>query len=287
MKFLHLILLAFVVGLAAPAHAADIVNVLPTGMQWQEGRDYEIPYSVFRTRKYPMSSCQIVEQPAGCQGDVYAGRIPQSSCTYTAAPDTCATGNYRYIPADKKSQARCTIVRTHTSESMAIDDRSCAVCSGGSCDFFIGVGALTKDGSLAVAAAPQTPTPADPPAVTGPAPSPSPGQTLGGQGTTGNGTGNGNGEAEPPPAVLENPLNSDSLEDLLLSFLRGIVRIAAIALLVFLVYVGFQFVAAQGNEEKLRTAKNAMLWTVIGGAILLGAEVIMGIIQSTANALSI
>jgi hypothetical protein len=53
------------------------------------------------------------------------------------------------------------------------------------------------------------------------------------------------------------------------------------------VYVGFQFVAAQGNEEKLRTARNALIWTIIGGAVLLGAEVIMRVIQATANSLAI
>lgn len=96
-----------------------------------------------------------------------------------------------------------------------------------------------------------------------------------------------NDGARAPGGVLTNPLEADSLTELLWIFLRGIVRLAAIALLVFLVYVGFSFVAAQGNEEKLRTARSALIWTIVGGAILLGAEAIMGIIEATAESLAI
>jgi hypothetical protein len=83
--------------------------------------------------------------------------------------------------------------------------------------------------------------------------------------------------------ALNNPLQACSLMELLMAFMKGVVRLGAIALLVFLVYVGFTFVAAQGNEEKLRTARTSFMWTVIGGAILLGAEAIMRVIEATAN----
>jgi hypothetical protein len=89
-----------------------------------------------------------------------------------------------------------------------------------------------------------------------------------------------------PKGAIQNPLKADSLTKLLLAFVRGVVRIGAIALLIFLVYVGFQFVAAQGAEEKIRDARNALIWTVIGGAILLGAEAIMAVIEATANSLA-
>ncbi len=52
-----------------------------------------------------------------------------------------------------------------------------------------------------------------------------------------------------------------------------------------LVYVGFLFVAAQGNEEKIRSARSALVWTLIGGLILLGATAISKVIQATANTL--
>src|SRR3989344_277553 len=58
-----------------------------------------------------------------------------------------------------------------------------------------------------------------------------------------------------------------------------------IILILMFVWVGFLFVAARGSEEKLRTARTAFFWTVIGGLILLGAEGIARVIQSTADTL--
>jgi hypothetical protein len=52
-----------------------------------------------------------------------------------------------------------------------------------------------------------------------------------------------------------------------------------------IVYVGFLFVAAQGNEEKIRSARSALVWTVIGGLILLGAKAIALVIEQTVSTL--
>ncbi|HEY4489493.1 MAG TPA: pilin [Candidatus Paceibacterota bacterium] len=85
--------------------------------------------------------------------------------------------------------------------------------------------------------------------------------------------------------TLVNPLKADSLEDLLSLVLKAAVRIGTIILILMFVWVGFLFVAARGSEEKLRTARTAFFWTVIGGLILLGAEGIARVIQSTADTL--
>jgi hypothetical protein len=50
-------------------------------------------------------------------------------------------------------------------------------------------------------------------------------------------------------------------------------------------YAGFLFVKARGNEKDLQTAKDALLYALIGGAILLGAYVIAQAIQGTIDAL--
>jgi hypothetical protein len=86
--------------------------------------------------------------------------------------------------------------------------------------------------------------------------------------------------------LFDNPLESDSLLELFAKILRAIVRIAAIALVFAFVWVGFQFAAAQGNTESLSKARNALLWTVIGAAIILGAEGIAAVIGSTAATLA-
>jgi hypothetical protein len=85
---------------------------------------------------------------------------------------------------------------------------------------------------------------------------------------------------------LTNPLNSiNSLPELLTAILKGVVEIGAIFLTLMIVYVGFLFVAARGNEEKIRSARDALMWTVIGGLILLGAEAISLVIQATVKTL--
>lgn len=85
--------------------------------------------------------------------------------------------------------------------------------------------------------------------------------------------------------ALQNPLNAGSIPELIGVVLRAVVQLGSIVLILALVWVGFLFVAAQGAEEKIREARNALVWTVIGGLILLGATAISAAIQATAQAL--
>ena len=85
--------------------------------------------------------------------------------------------------------------------------------------------------------------------------------------------------------ALQNPLNAGSIPELIGVVLRAVVQLGSIVLVLALVWVGFLFVAAQGAEEKIREARNALVWTVIGGLILLGATAISAAIQATAQAL--
>ncbi|HEY0948160.1 MAG TPA: hypothetical protein VGE53_01560 [Candidatus Paceibacterota bacterium] len=85
---------------------------------------------------------------------------------------------------------------------------------------------------------------------------------------------------------LVNPLNGVStLPEFLRAILGGVVQIGTIVLIMMLVYVGFLFVVARGNAEKLQSAKSALVWTVIGGLILLGATSIQLVIEGTVNSL--
>lgn len=106
----------------------------------------------------------------------------------------------------------------------------------------------------------------------------------GGAGT--NNPGGTQGTTNPGGGGLENPLNNiESVDDLLGAVLTAVVRIGSIILVLALVYIGFLFVVAQGNEEKLKSARNALLWTVIGGLILLGATAIKEVITATVESL--
>ena len=86
---------------------------------------------------------------------------------------------------------------------------------------------------------------------------------------------------------LENPLGSGtSLSSFLSNILSIVVRIGTIVIVLMLVYVGFKFVTAQGNESALTEARRALMWTIVGALILLGAQAIASGIQATASALS-
>jgi len=48
-----------------------------------------------------------------------------------------------------------------------------------------------------------------------------------------------------------------------------------------IIYAGFTYVKAQGNPGELEVAHRTLLYTVIGGVLLLGAFVIANAIQGT------
>jgi hypothetical protein len=84
-----------------------------------------------------------------------------------------------------------------------------------------------------------------------------------------------------PGATIGNPLKVETLECFIAEALKVVVNIGAIVCVFFIIYSGFLFVTAQGNEAKLTQAKNTFLYTVIGTAILLGAWVLALVISGT------
>ncbi len=87
-------------------------------------------------------------------------------------------------------------------------------------------------------------------------------------------------------AAIENPLKAKDIEALLAAFLGGVVQLGSIALLLALIWTGFQFAAAQGNQEAIQKARTTLVWTVVGGLILLGAELIKNVLTATVQSLS-
>jgi hypothetical protein len=51
----------------------------------------------------------------------------------------------------------------------------------------------------------------------------------------------------------------------------------------FIIYSGFLFVKARGNEQEITKAKSALTWTLVGTAVLLGAWIFATAIQGTIN----
>lgn len=107
-----------------------------------------------------------------------------------------------------------------------------------------------------------------------------------GEGNPSGGVSPGAGNPSPQPMGLTNPLrNIDTLPEFLNAILSAVVQIGIIILIMMLVYVGFKFVMARGNPEELSGAKSALMWTIIGGFVLLGAQAIGLVIQETVGAL--
>ena len=90
----------------------------------------------------------------------------------------------------------------------------------------------------------------------------------------------------PSPAIT-NPLRSESIIELLTALLGIVVQIGIPLIALAIVYSGFLFVKAQGNETQLSEAKSTLYWTVIGAAIVLGAFVISQVIRTTIGQLEV
>ncbi len=86
-------------------------------------------------------------------------------------------------------------------------------------------------------------------------------------------------------AQLNNPIKSDSIVELVEAILGGVVKIGTPIITLAIIYCGFLFVVAQGKPEKITKAREALLYTLIGTAILLGAYSIALLISSTVQAL--
>ncbi len=94
---------------------------------------------------------------------------------------------------------------------------------------------------------------------------------------------NGGGTTGPTTQLL-NPLAGgvDSIEKLLKLILNNIVLpIGSVVIVIMIIYSGFLFVTARGNEDKIGDAKRTLTYVVIGAAILLGAAVISAVIGGT------
>lgn len=84
---------------------------------------------------------------------------------------------------------------------------------------------------------------------------------------------------------FENPIRYDTFMEFIRAILEVVLKIGIPVAAIFIIYSGFLFIKAQGNEEKLSEAKRAITYTVIGTAILLGSWLLATGIQSTIDTL--
>lgn len=83
---------------------------------------------------------------------------------------------------------------------------------------------------------------------------------------------------------IENPIGPNgpqNIPDFIAKAIDVVLVIGVPIIVLSIIYSGFLFVQAQGNSEKLKTAKKALLYSIIGAVLLLGAFVIANAIGKT------
>jgi len=113
------------------------------------------------------------------------------------------------------------------------------------------------------------------------------------QGNKGTGTANapidsGTGTANAPvaPSVkINNPIKVDNIQDFIKAILEGVIKIGLPIVALAIIYSGFLFVSARGKQEALKKAKDSLIYSIIGAAILLGSWAIAQLISDTVTSL--
>ena len=95
----------------------------------------------------------------------------------------------------------------------------------------------------------------------------------------------GTGVSGGPMMKLLNPLKVTSISELLQLILQIVTLFATPIIIFFIIYAGFLFVTAQGKPDQITKARNALLYSLIGGAIILGANILLTIILTTVKSL--
>ena len=81
---------------------------------------------------------------------------------------------------------------------------------------------------------------------------------------------------------IVNPLSgSTTLDVLIANILQNALKIGIPLIALAIIYCGFLFVSAQGKPEELTKARDALIYTLIGAAILLGSYALALLIKNT------
>ncbi len=95
-------------------------------------------------------------------------------------------------------------------------------------------------------------------------------------------------EGEPVPGEtvefnIENPITAESLVDLAKAIGKFLFQIAIPIAVIVIIYAGLLFLTSRGNEKQIATAKKALLYAVIGLAIILIGQGFFTLIKSILN----
>ena len=110
-----------------------------------------------------------------------------------------------------------------------------------------------------------------------------------GQGESAGGIGGAESAGTLPPTkfvgstVLKDPLDSSisSIPDFFKAIIEILLIFAIPFVVFFIILAGFNYVTAQRNPEKIKKAHNALLYALVGGLLILGANVLLTVITNT------
>lgn len=82
-----------------------------------------------------------------------------------------------------------------------------------------------------------------------------------------------------------NPLKSDDITGLLENVINVVTTLAVPIIAIMIIYAGFLFVTAGGETDQIDKAKSTALYVAIGAAIILGADLIIAVLQNTTDSI--
>jgi hypothetical protein len=96
------------------------------------------------------------------------------------------------------------------------------------------------------------------------------------------GSGEGGNNGGSTLIEIKNPFKENTIEGLIRTIVNDIlIKVGGVVAVLMIMWAGFMYVTAGGDPGQIKKAHDALLWAVIGAAILLGAWVISEAIQTT------
>jgi len=83
---------------------------------------------------------------------------------------------------------------------------------------------------------------------------------------------------------VQNPLAVGTIQGLFQAIIDIVMVFAVPIIVFFIVYAGFLYVTARGNVDQIGKAHKALLYALIGGLLILGANVLIDVVAGTVNA---
>lgn len=77
------------------------------------------------------------------------------------------------------------------------------------------------------------------------------------------------------------PTQDQKPSEIVLNGIRVFMQLLGLVALVLIIYAGFTMLTSAGNSEKISSAKNTLIWTVIGVVVILSSLGILEFIDNT------